>query len=129
MGRKSPWTKDEYIKLYKEIVCYAFYLYLVLSETEGKDSAQEALGAYNMFKYPVVYLFIHYHYGTFEDLQMDAADTINYAVTYVANVRTFTQGILDGLGTRNVFYYDDNNKIAPLLAEMCKEVLFIDKIF
>lgn len=129
MGRKSPWTKEEYIQLYQKVDNYALSLYQILREQEGETSAKEALIAYNMLKYPVVYLFIHYHYGKFEDLQMHNIDTRTYITMYVANVKSFTQGFLDGLRTQNVFYYDTANHIAPLLREMCKEVLFIENNF
>lgn len=129
MGRKSPWTKGEYVELYQRVNDYAMFLYETLLEQEGEASAKEALAAYNILKYPVVYLFVHYHYGKFEDLHMLNMDTMAYITIYVANVKSFTQGILDSLRSQNVFCYDVNNDIAPLLGEMCKEVLYIENYF
>lgn len=49
MGRKSPWTKEEYVKLYNTVVNYAKALSVQLLREEGAKSASEALSAYNMF--------------------------------------------------------------------------------
>lgn len=129
MGRKSPWTKEEYIRLYYRVNDYATFLSKTLLEQEGESSAREALAAYNMFKYPIVYLFIHYHYGKFEDLHMSNVDTMAYITMYMPNVKHFTQGILEGLRSQNVFCYDTDNSIAPLLGKMCEEVLYIENNF
>lgn len=129
MGRKSPWTKEEYVKLYNTVVNYAKALSVQLLSEEGAKSASEALSTYNMFKYPIVYLFIHYHYGKFEDLGMTGNDITTYIMMFAANVTYMTSGILDGLKTENVFYYDYDNVISPKLIEMCEEVLYIDKNF
>lgn len=59
MGRRSPWTKNEYMSLYKRITDYALNLSSQLLRTEGVDSASEAIAAYNIYKCVVVYLFIH----------------------------------------------------------------------
>ena len=129
MGRKSLWAKEEYIELYHRVNDYAKFLSKTLLEQEGESSAKEALAAYNIFKYPVVYLFIHYHYGKFEDLHMLNMDTMAYITMYVPNVKHFTQGILDGLRSQNVFCYDTDNSIASLLEKMCEEVLYIENNF
>ena len=129
MGRKSPWTKEEYVKLYNTVVNYAKALSVQLLREEGAKSASEALSAYNMFKYPIVYLFLHYHYGKFEDLGMDSNDTTTYIMMFAANVKYMASGILDGLKTENVFYYDYDNVISPKLREICEEVLYIENNF
>lgn len=129
MGRKSPWNKNEYIQAYKDVVFYAKTLYLILLKEEGEESANEALPAYNMLKYPIVYLFIHYHYGTFEDLQMDSTDISGYMLMCVANTKTFIHGVLDGLLTQNVFYYDKEGKISQQLIKFCQEILYIEDNF
>ena len=71
MGRKSPWTKEEYVSVYNNVTNYAQKLYLQLLSEEGIKSAAEAIAAYNIYKCPAIYLYIHYHYGKFEDLGMN----------------------------------------------------------
>ena len=66
MGRKSPWTKEEYVSTYNKINDYANRLSAQLLREEGTNSATEAIAAYNLYKCPVIYLFVHYHYGMFE---------------------------------------------------------------
>lgn len=41
MGRKSPWTKEEYVKLYNTVVNYARALSVQLLREEGAKSASE----------------------------------------------------------------------------------------
>lgn len=125
MGRKCPWTKEEIIDMYNKVNGYCKMLTLRILATEGQGSAIETMAAYNMFKYPIVYLFIHYHYGVFEDLSMDQNDISSYMM-YVTTVKHFTQGMKDGMMEQNVFYYDKNNVIAPNLVKICDEVLLIE---
>ena len=48
---------------------------------------------------------------------------------FAANVKYMASGMLDGLKTENVFYYDYDNVISPKLREMCEEVLYIENNF
>ena len=68
MGRKCPWSKDYIQILYKKLDAYCKLATLYALKSEGQKVAMETMAAYNMFKCPVVYIFIHYHFGKFEDL-------------------------------------------------------------
>ena len=125
MGRKCPWTKEELRGLYDKLELYANKLAIHLLQTEGQKSSIEAFGAYKMFKYPVIYVYLHYHYGMFEDLGMDESDTLGYLSMYMMNTQHFTQEVLNGLRTSNVFYYDKNKELSPFLESVCEEVLYI----
>ena len=52
MGRKSPWTKEEYISAYNEISDYAKRLSAKLLISEGAKSAAEAMSCCLSF-YPL----------------------------------------------------------------------------
>ena len=125
MGRQCPWTKGELVQLYNRLDLYTKTLTLRLLQDEGQKSSMEAFAAYNMFKFPVVYVFIHYHYGKFEDLGMNKSDVSTYITMYMMFTKDFTQGILEGLQTSDVFYYDKSKELSALLVNICKEVLFI----
>ena len=127
MGRKCPWTKEDLLNLYKQLETYKRDLTSRLLKEEGLQSAQEAFTAYNMFKFPVVYIFIHYHFGKFEDLGMNDSDIATYITMYMTAIEDFTQGIADGLRTSDVFYYDKSKKMSVMLEQVCEEVLFILK--
>ncbi len=88
----------------------------------------ETMASYNMFKYPIVYIFFHYHFGKFEDLGMQDTDISSYMM-YLSMVRQFTKGMIDGMQKQNVFDFDKNNEITPALLAICKEVLFIENNF
>lgn len=60
---------------------------------------------------------------------MDSNDTTTYIMMFAANVKYMASGMLDGLKTENVFYYDYDNVISPKLREMCEEVLYIENNF
>lgn len=94
-------------------------------KTEGQQVAMETMAAYNMFKYPVVYVFVHYHFGVFEDLNMQQSDISSY-MWFLSRVKHFTKGMMDGMIEQTVFDFDKNDKIAPALIEICREVLFIE---
>ena len=129
MGRKSPWTKEEYISIYNKINEYVEKLSMQLLIKEGADSAAEA-GAYMIFyKMPIVYLFVHYHYGTFEDLKMKKSDVMAYLTLFLPNVKQFTKEFKKGFDTENIFPMDLNNEIAPILSKMCDEIIYIEENF
>ncbi|MBE6331769.1 MAG: hypothetical protein E7070_05650 [Bacteroidales bacterium] len=126
MGRTCPWTENEVVSLYNKINDYAKSLAIRVMKTEGQSSAIETLASYNMFKYPVVYIFMHYHYGTFEDLGMNNGDITSY-IMHLPMVKEFTKGILEGIQEQEVFYYDTSRKMTPALIDVCKEVLYIEE--
>lgn len=127
MGRKCPWTKAELKSLYDRLETYTKALTMRLVATEGIKSSMEAMRAYNMFKFPVVYVFTHYHYGRFEDLGMKDSDISSYIQLYGMMAQHFTEGVLEGLQTSDVFYYDQKKELSLLLEDVCREVLFILK--
>lgn len=129
MGRKSPWTKEEYISIYNKVNEYVIKLSMQLLIKEGIDSASEA-GVYMMMnKMPIVYLFVHYHYGTFEDLKMKKSDEMAYLTLFLPNVKQFTKELKKGFDTENIFPMDLNNEIAPILSKMCDEIIYIEDNF
>ena len=50
MGRKSPWTKEEYVTVYNKVSNYANNLSAQLLREEGAKSSAEAIAAYNIYK-------------------------------------------------------------------------------
>lgn len=128
MGRRSPWSKEYLKSLYIKVDSYCRVATLHALKTEGQQVAMETMAAYNMFKYPVVYIYIHYHFGKFEDLEMQGSDISSYMM-YVSMVKHFTKGMMDGMLEQTVFDFDKRNEIAPALIEVCKEVIFIEENF
>ena len=126
MGRRSPWSKEYLKSLYTKLDSYCKIATLHAFKTEGQQVAMETMAAYNMFKYPVVYVYIHYHFGKFEDLGMQGNDISSYMM-YLSMVRYFTQGMMEGMLEQTVFDFDKKNEIAPALVEVCKEVIFIEE--
>ena len=127
MGRRCPWAKEELVSLYKNIVSYRDALAVKIAKDEGIKSSQEVFAAYNLFKFPVVYLFIHYHYGQFDALNMNESDISTYLTVYMTMAQEITKGILEGLQTSDVFYYDTKKDLSPALEAICEEVLYILK--
>lgn len=128
MGRRSPWSKDYLEKLYHKVNSYCKVVTLYALKAGGQKVAMETMAAYNMFKYPVVYIFIHYHFGKFEDLGMQGGDISSY-IMYVSQVKHFTQSIMHVMLEQSVFDMDRDNEIAPALMGICKEVIFIEDNF
>ena len=128
MGRRSPWSKDYLKSLYTKVDSYCKIATLHALKTEGQQVAMEAMAAYNMFKYPVVYIYIHYHFGKFEDLGMKGGDISSYMM-YVSMVQHFTKGMMEGMLEQPVFDFDKKNELAPALVEICREVLYIENKF
>ena len=85
MGRKSPWTKEQYVKTFNNVNSYCKSLTARVIREEGMEMGKETFAAYNMFQYIVVYLYIHYHYGRFEDLGMNNSDISTYIMMFVFN--------------------------------------------
>ncbi|MBQ9585503.1 MAG: hypothetical protein IJR20_05840 [Muribaculaceae bacterium] len=129
MGRKSPWTKEEYISAYNEISDYAKRLSAKLLISEGAKSAAEAISAYNIYKCPVVYLFIHYHYGKFEDLKMDNEETSAYLMMFLPNVKYFARELKKAFATGQVFTNSLDKGFDSLLIDMCEEIIYIEDNF
>lgn len=128
MGRRSPWTKEYLINLYNRVDSYCKLATMYALKNESQRVAMETMAAYNMFKYPVVYIFIHYHFGKFEDLGMKGNDISSYMM-YVSMVKHFTQGMMDGMMEQTVFDFDKKNEIAPALIDICREVIYIEDNF
>lgn len=124
MGHQCPWEKEDLFTFYHKVDSYAKALYVILNQ-QGDPDANEALVSYNLFKYPIVYVFIHYHYGNFEDLGMDKTDIGGYLGMFMLNPRSFVNNLLEGMREQNVFYYDRHNEIAPKLIDICEEVNYI----
>lgn len=126
MGRKSPWTKEQYELMFNKVNFYCKMLTIRVSKEEGVEMGQETFAAYNMFQYIPLYLYIHYHYGKFENLGMNMNDISTYITMFVPNAKHFAQGMKEGMETDNVFYYDTKNEIAPILIDMCEEIIYIE---
>ena len=86
------------------------------------------MASYNMFKCPVVYIFIHYHFGKFEDLGMNESDIQSYMM-YMLMVKYITQAMIEEISTQPLFELDRKNEITPALLSVCKEVIFIEENF
>ena len=129
MGRKSPWTKEEYVSVYNSVNNYAKQLSTQVLIKEGAKSAAEATAAYNLYKCPVIYLFVHYHYGMFDDLGMDGNETSAYLMMFLPNVKYFARELKKAFATGQVFHNDPNNELASKLISMCEEVIYIEENF
>jgi hypothetical protein len=127
MGRKSPWTKDEYLSLYKKVDAYGARLAAQLMIEEGTDSAAEAKMSYSLYKCPIVYLFIHYHYGRPEDL-LNGADFSLYLMMFLPQVKYFAKEMRDAFASGKVFI-NDTNMMNSTLAKMCDEIIYIEENF
>ena len=125
MGRKSPWTKDEYLSLYKKVDAYGARLAAQLMIEEGTDSAAEAKMSYSLYKCPIVYLFIHYHYGRPEDL-LSGADFSLYLMMFLPQVKYFAKEMRDAFASGKVFI-NDTNMMNSTLAKMCDEIIYIEE--
>lgn len=129
MGRKSPWTKEEYISVYNKVSNYANRLSAKLLKEEGAKSAAEAIAAYNVYKCPAIYLFVHYHYGMFDDLRMSSEETSTYLMMFLPNVKYFTRELKKAFLTEKVFLNDSSNELSTKLIDMCDEIIYIEENF
>lgn len=129
MGRKSPWTKEEYLSVYNEVSNYANLLAAQLLREEGANSAAEAIAAYNIYKCPAIYLFVHYHYGMFGDLRMTSEETSTYLMMFLPNVKYFARELKEAFSTGQVFLNDSGNILASKLIDMCEEIIYIEENF
>jgi len=127
MGRKSPWTKEEYLSLYKKVEAYGAKLSAQLLIEEGVNSAAEAKMAYSLYKCPIVYLFIHYHYGRPEDL-LNGDDFSLYLMMFLPQVKYFAKEMKTAFASGKVFV-NDTDFMGDTLAEMCNEILYIEENF
>ncbi|MBQ7462777.1 MAG: hypothetical protein IJS63_11170 [Bacteroidaceae bacterium] len=127
MGRKSPWTKEEYVSTYNKINDYANRLSAQLLREEGTNSATEAIAAYNLYKCPVIYLFVHYHYGMFNDLKMSGDETTAYLMMFLPNVKDFAHELKKAYASGQVFLNDSCNDLASKLIDMCDEIIYIEE--
>ena len=129
MGRKSPWTKEEYVNAYNKVNCYANRLSAQLLREEGSESASEAITAYNVYKCPIIYLFVHYHYGMFADLGMDNTETSSYLMIFLPNVKYFANELKNAFASGKVFPYSPEYELNSLLMAMCEEIIYIEDNF
>lgn len=127
MGRKSPWTKEEYVSVYNKISNYANQLAAQLLREEGARSAAEAIAAYNIYKCPAIYLFVHYHYGMFEDLRMTGEETSTYIMMFLPNVKYFARELKKAFATGQIFLNDSDNGLSSKLIKMCDEIIYIEE--
>lgn len=127
MGRKSPWTKEEYVSLYREVDTYGVKLAAQLMLEEGADSAAEAKMAYGLYKCPIAYLFIHYHYGRPEDI-MNNSDFSLYLMMFLPQVKYFAKEMKNAFASEQVFV-NDTSSMGATLAKMCDEILYIEDNF
>lgn len=126
MGRKSPWTKEEYVSVYNRVSDYANRLSAQLLIEEGANSAAEAIAAYNIYKCPAIYLFIHYNYGKFEDLRMNNEEVTGYLMMFLPEVKYFAKELKKAFATGKVFL-NDYDKLASKLSDMCEEIIYIEE--
>ncbi len=117
MGRKSPWTKEEYVSVYRRISDYANRLSAQLLREEGTKSAAEAIAAYNIYKCPVVYLFVHYHYGMFKDLKMNNEEINAYLMLFMPSVKYFAKELKDAFASGQVFLNDSGDELSSKLID------------
>lgn len=129
MWRKSPWTKEEYISTYNKINNYAARLSVQLLREEGANSAAEAIAAYNIYKCPVIYLFVHYHYGMFKDLKMNNEDTSAYLMMFLPNVKYFAKELKKAFASGQVFPNSQDDELNSKLKNMCEEIIYIEENF
>lgn len=127
MGRKSPWAKEEYLSLYKKVDAYGTRLAAQLLIKEGTESAAEAKMSYSLYKCPIVYLYIHYHYGRPEDL-LSGADLSLYLMMFLPEVRYFAKEMRSAYASGQVFV-NDTSAMGNTLAKMCDEILYIEANF
>ena len=129
MGRKSPWAKREYLSVYSKVSNYANQLAAQLFREEGTKTAAEAIAAYNIYKCPIIYLFVHYHYGMFEDLKMNSDETTAYLMMFLPNVKYFAKELKNAFSTGQVFLNDPGNELSSILIDMCEEIIYIEENF
>ena len=127
MGHKSPWTKEEYVSVYNRINNYANRLSAQLLIEEGTKSAAEAIAAYTIYKCPAIYLFVHYHYGVFDDLGMSGDEASAYLMMFLPNVKYFARELQKAFATGQVFLNDPSKDLASILIDMCEEILYIEE--
>lgn len=127
MGRRSPWTKEEYVAIYKKANEYGAKLTAQLLLQEGVDSAAEARMAYSIYKCPIVYLFVHYHYGRPEDL-LGSTEVSLYLMMFLPQVKYFARELKTAYASGQAFP-NDTSTMGSILAKMCDEILFIEENF
>ena len=127
MGRQSPWKKEEYVSVYNRVSNYAKGLSIQLLKEEGTNSAADAVAAYNIYKCPAIYLFVHYHYGKFDDLGLDDAEISAYLMIFLPNVKYFARELRNAYATGQIFLDDPNNELASKLMSMCDEIIYIEE--
>lgn len=124
MGRQCPWPKEYIIDLYEKLKAYsksAALASLLVSKNEVNDDVVAMI----MCKQPIIYLFVHYHFGKFEDLKMNQKEISRY-LEYIVLVKEITKGIKEGLMETNLFKYDKTGELREGIIKVCDEVLYIE---
>ncbi|MEE1323367.1 MAG: hypothetical protein UHE91_06035 [Bacteroidales bacterium] len=130
MGRKSPWTKEEYISIFNKVDEYISKVSEYLIYKQGLNSSAEAVAHMALNKMPIVYLFIHYHYGTFKDLNIDEVYVEFYLNGFLTHVKDVVKLLKDCYDRGNLFPLNlKNNEIASILSKMCDEIMYIEENF
>lgn len=125
MGRRSPWTREEYVSLYNKVNQYGARLSAHLLIQEGVDSAAEARMSYSLYACPIAYLFIHYHYGEFKELHIGENDKLLYLGMFLPEAKHFASEMKDTFVSGQVFL-NDTNGMGATLAKMCDEIIYIE---
>ena len=130
MGRKSPWTKEEYISICNKVDEYIIEVTGYLINKQGLMPSAEAVAHMAFNKMPIVYLFIHYHYGTFKDLNIDEIDEEFYLKGFLPQVKDLVKVLKVCYDAGNLHPLNlKNNEIAPILSKMCDEIIYIEENF
>ena len=127
MGRQCPWSKEYIIDLYEKLKAYSKSAALA-SFLVSKNEVNDDVVAMIMCKQPIIYLFVHYHFGKFEDLKMNQKEISRY-LEYIVLVKEITKGIKEGLMETNLFKYDKTGELREGIIKVCDEVLYIENNF
>lgn len=127
MGRQCPWTKEYLKSLYNKLHIYCKALTFNTLAQQGQQAAMDTMATYTMFKFPVVYVFVHYHYGNFETLSMPQNEISSYLM-FLPMIKQVAEEMLNGLADNTVFVHDSKNELTPALRQICKEVILIEEM-
>ena len=72
---------------------------------------------------------IHYHYGRFEDLNMDDNEVTAYLMMFLPNVKYFATELKKAFTSGVVFPNDVSSDMDSVLADMCDEIIYIEDNF
>lgn len=127
MGRQCPCSKEYIIDLYEKLNAYSNSAALA-SFLVSKNEVNDDVVAMILCKQPIIYLFVHYNLGKFEDLKMNQKE-ISQFLEYLVLVKEMTKGIKEGLMEINLFKYDKTGELREGIIKVCDEVLYIENNF